>query len=218
MFYDPSTPPPTADTPQPGSFQHQPRKRRVSRAVLTLALAGGLAAGGVDIANAASGTPTPPAANSTTAAATPNHPAASGKHRGPAGLDKHGGPAGLGKHGGPAGLGKHGGAAGPGMHRGPAALRNSASYADGRISAVNATTLKVTSTTSGTVRDYTLGSATTIHRGPGQKLSPSALRVGDQVHVRGQASTTGGSSTGSLAAVNVDVHLAHIDGLVTGHR
>ncbi len=99
---------------------------------------------------------------------------------------------------------------GPGKHgHGPHA--NPATDSDGRITAVNGSSLTVADEF-GQVHAYTLSSTTRIHQGPGQQLAATDLSVGEHVHVRGQSAATSG---GTLQAVDVDVHPAHIDGVVT---
>lgn len=145
------------DTPNAASTPPQRPPRRVKRAALALALAGGVVAGGASLAHAAGSTPAP--TSSGTIARQSQH--------------------------------------------------NSAD-ATGRVTALSGTTLTVTSDL-GQRRSYALTSATVIHQGPKQSLPLSNLKVGDRVHVRADGSTSSGTT---LKAVDVDVHLAHIDGVV----
>lgn len=73
---------------------------------------------------------------------------------------------------------------------------------DGLVTATSASSLSVQDLF-GTTHTYSLGSATTVHSGPGT----ATLTKGEHVHVR----ATGG---GSLRAEDVDVLLAGIDGRV----
>lgn len=62
----------------------------------------------------------------------------------------------------------------------------------------------------GTSRTYQLTSSTTIHRGPEQTIKLSDLRSGDRVNVR-----TASDSASDNTAVDIDQHLAHLDGIVS---
>lgn len=149
---------------------------RIRRTVITVGLAGGVAAlGGTAIAQAATSPSTP--ASSSTSSATSSAPTPGGRPPGPPGP---------------------GGGARP----------NPANDADGRITAVSSSSLTVKSA-AGTTRSYVLNSSTTVHEGPGHSVSTSALAVGEHVHVRGQ------SSSSTLTAIDVDVLLPHIDGVVS---
>lgn len=179
-------------------------RRGVRRGVVTLALAGGLAVGGGAIAYAATSAAAP-AGPSTSAApgTTPAHGAKS-KTADPGNATAPGAPSPGGAKA-PAAGGKHDGkGAGPGGKHG-----NPAYDSDGRITAVDGGTLTVADLF-GRSRTYTLTSATRIHQGPRQQLTASSLTAGEHVHVAGQP-----TSSATPQAVDVDLHPAHVDGVVT---
>lgn len=185
-------------------------RHRISRAALTLALAGGLAVGGGAVAYAATSSPSPSPSGSSSTATPPAGPGLKGQPGRPGGpgAPQSGQP-------GPGKAGPHGKG---GPHGRPGPRGNPAYDSDGRITGVSSSGITVRDLF-GATRSYTLTSATRIHEGPSQ-LSTSALSTGEHVHVAGQPITNGssGSAGGSsaLRAVDVDVHPAHIDGVVTG--
>lgn len=180
---------PHLDTPSTASPSPQRRPRRIKRAALTLALAGGVVAGGAGLAYAAGNAPSPTSSFATSSGS-----------QGQAGVRGHA------RQGGTASAGPKAKPDGP--HA--AGSSTSAAGIDGKVTAVSGTTLTVTSDL-GQSRSYALSSSTTIHQGPKQKLSLSNLKVGDHVRVRADDSASSGSTP---KATDVDVHLAHIDGVV----
>lgn len=169
---------PTADDGATSAAGIPDRAARRRRALVSLALAGGLALGGAGIAQAASdAAPSSPSANSS---AAPSAPAAPG----------------------------------------PASSQD----AEGLISAVNVSSLTLTDQ-GGQERTYTLDDSTTVHQGPGRgqdgsgSLTISDLSVGERIHVRadtaGADDSSGQDSNDQVTAADVDIHPAHIDGMVT---
>jgi len=162
------------------------RRSRAPRVVLTLAVAGGLAAGSYGIAAAASGSPTP--------SATPPNSA------GPSTTPSPGAP-------GPD-------ATAPGQRRGSRGLRGmfgDMAATGGRVSAVGASSVKVTAA-SGTATTYQLTDSTSVREGRGAQGTGAKLAVGDRVLVLSKA---GANSSANRVAVTVLVQRPTIGGTVT---
>ena len=80
---------------------------------------------------------------------------------------------------------------------------------DGVVTSVDSDSLTVRDAT-GTSRTYQVTSSTKIHRGPGETLTLADLSAGDRVKVR-----TSSDSSDDSTAVDIDQHLAHLDGIVS---
>lgn len=200
--------------PTPATQPDDPaRPRRVSRTLLTLALAGGLVAGGATLASAAASTPTStgstPSSTSTATSTAPSPGSTDTPPPAPPTGSPHS------RQSPPTGRTPPAGQHGPRAPRG-----NPTNDADGRITAVSSDSLTVTDEF-GQDRTYTITSDTTVHQGAEQQLTADQLTVGEHIHVRSADSTTGSPGTGSsgsngaLHAADIDVHPAHIDGVVT---